>query len=59
MNDKRFESARIILGGENFGCDHREFAVWGLYEYGFRSLLRHHLAIYFIKIVSLTVFCPP
>lgn len=50
MNDERFESAQIILGGENFGCgSSREFAVWGLYEYGFRVIIAPSFGNIFYK----------
>ena len=50
MNDKRFESAQIILGGENFGCgSSREFDVCGLYEYGFRVIIAPSFGDIFYK----------
>lgn len=50
MNDERFVSAQIILGGENFGCgSSREFAVWGLYEYGFRVIIAPSFGDIFYK----------
>ena len=40
LNDPAYRGARILIGGENFGCgSSREQAVWALAEYGFRALL--------------------
>jgi 3-isopropylmalate/(R)-2-methylmalate dehydratase small subunit len=40
LNRPGFAGARIILGGENFGCgSSREHAVWALYEYGIRAVI--------------------
>lgn len=40
LNAPAFAGARIIAGGENFGCgSSREQAVWALAEYGIRSIL--------------------
>lgn len=50
MNDKRFENARIILGGSNFGCgSSREFAVWGLYDYNIRVIIASSFGDIFFK----------
>jgi 3-isopropylmalate/(R)-2-methylmalate dehydratase small subunit len=40
LNRPGFAGARIILGGENFGCgSSREHAVWALREYGIRAVI--------------------
>ena len=36
LNNTRYEGARILAAGENFGCgSSREHAVWALLDYGF------------------------
>lgn len=50
LNDIRFKNARIILAGKNFGCgSSREFAVWGLYEYGIRAIIAPSFGDIFFK----------
>ena len=40
LNQAAYADARIILGGENFGCgSSREHAVWALREFGFRAVI--------------------
>jgi 3-isopropylmalate/(R)-2-methylmalate dehydratase small subunit len=40
LNRPEYANARILMGGENFGCgSSREHAVWALHEYGFRAIL--------------------
>lgn len=40
LNQTRYAGAKIILGGENFGCgSSREHAVWALFEYGVRAII--------------------
>ena len=40
LNRRGFAAARILLGGDNFGCgSSREHAVWALHEYGFRAVI--------------------
>ncbi len=40
LNQGAYAQAKIILGGENFGCgSSREHAVWALQEYGFRAVI--------------------
>jgi len=40
LNDPVFAGAKILLGGDNFGCgSSREHAVWALDDYGFRAVI--------------------
>ena len=40
LNQPAYSKARILLGGENFGCgSSREHAVWALAEYGIRAIV--------------------
>lgn len=40
LNDPRYEGARVLLAGPNFGCgSSREHAPWGLLEYGFEVVV--------------------
>jgi 3-isopropylmalate/(R)-2-methylmalate dehydratase small subunit len=40
LNQPRYEAARILIGGSNFGCgSSREHAVWGLQQYGFDAVI--------------------
>jgi len=40
LNRPGYAAARILLGGENFGCgSSREHAVWALAEYGIRAVI--------------------
>lgn len=40
LNRPAYAGARILLGGENFGCgSSREHAVWALHEYGIRAVI--------------------
>jgi 3-isopropylmalate/(R)-2-methylmalate dehydratase small subunit len=40
LNKPEHAGARILIGGENFGCgSSREHAVWALHEYGFRAVI--------------------
>ena len=40
LNQPAYAQARILLGGENFGCgSSREHAVWALAEYGIRAVV--------------------
>lgn len=40
LNKPEYESASILLSGDNFGCgSSREHAVWALKEFGFRVII--------------------
>lgn len=40
LNRPEYAGARILLGGENFGCgSSREHAVWALHEFGIRAVI--------------------
>ena len=40
LNQPAYAGARILLGGDNFGCgSSREHAVWALHEYGIRAVI--------------------
>jgi len=40
LNQPAYAGAKILLGGENFGCgSSREHAAWALAEYGFRAIV--------------------
>jgi 3-isopropylmalate/(R)-2-methylmalate dehydratase small subunit len=40
LNQPAYAGAKILLGGENFGCgSSREHAAWALAEYGFRTIV--------------------
>lgn len=50
LNQPRYQGARILLAGENFGCgSSREHAVWALEEYGFRVVLAPSFADIFFN----------
>ncbi|MDA8019958.1 MAG: 3-isopropylmalate dehydratase small subunit [Thermoanaerobaculia bacterium] len=45
LDDPRFESAQILVAGENFGCgSSREHAPWALLDYGFRAVVSTRFA---------------
>jgi len=49
LNQPAFANARILLGGENFGCgSSREHAVWALVEYGIRAVIAPSFAPIFL-----------
>jgi 3-isopropylmalate/(R)-2-methylmalate dehydratase small subunit len=40
LNDARYNGARILIAGRNFGCgSSREHAAWALSDYGFRVVV--------------------
>ncbi|TWB53117.1 3-isopropylmalate dehydrogenase [Rhizobium sp. ERR 922] len=40
LNDPRFQDARILIAGENFGCgSSREAAAWAVFDYGLRTVI--------------------
>lgn len=50
LNQARYQDARILLCGRNFGCgSSREHAVWALLEYGFRCVLAPSFADIFLS----------
>ncbi|CAN7425149.1 3-isopropylmalate dehydratase small subunit [Duganella sp. LjRoot269] len=45
LNQPRYQGARILLAGRNFGCgSSREHAPWALLEYGFEVIIAHSFA---------------
>ena len=45
LNQERYEGARVLLAGVNFGCgSSREHAPWALLGYGFRAIIAHSFA---------------
>lgn len=40
LNNKKYQSSKILVTGENFGCgSSREHAVWALQDYGFAVII--------------------
>jgi 3-isopropylmalate/(R)-2-methylmalate dehydratase small subunit len=45
LNDERYQGARILLAGENFGTgSSREHAVWAIMDYGFDAVISPRFA---------------
>lgn len=59
LNDPRFNGAKILLSGVNFGCgSSREHAPQALYRYGFRALIAESYAeIFFGNCTTLGIPC--
>ncbi len=50
LNDPEYNGAKILLGGDNFGCgSSREHAVWALHEYGIRVIIAPSFGAIFYK----------
>lgn len=50
LNEARYQGARILLAGENFGCgSSREHAVWALEDFGFRVVIAASFADIFFN----------
>ncbi len=40
LNDPRYQGAKILVAGKNFGCgSSREHAAWALSDFGFRCVI--------------------
>jgi 3-isopropylmalate/(R)-2-methylmalate dehydratase small subunit len=58
LNQPRYQSAKILLARENFGCgSSREHAPWALMDYGFRAVVAPSYADIFSTTVSRTACC--
>ncbi len=45
LNQSRYQSAKILLAGDNFGCgSSREHAVWAIQELGFETIIASSFA---------------
>lgn len=45
LNDERYQSAQVLLAGDNFGCgSSREHAPWALLDHGFRAVISTRFA---------------
>ena len=50
LNQPRYQGARILVSGENFGCgSSREQAIWCLTQYGFRAVIAESFAEIFFE----------
>lgn len=59
LNDTRFNGAKILLSGSNFGCgSSREHAPQALYRFGFRAIIAESYAeIFFGNSTTLGIPC--
>lgn len=59
LNDKRFEGAKILLSGKNFGCgSSREHAPQSIHKAGFRAVIAESFAeIFFGNSTTLGIPC--
>ena len=45
LNDKKYEGAKILVGGKNFGSgSSREHAAWSVYDFGLRCVISSFFA---------------
>ena len=50
INDPRYQGARILIAGKNFGCgSSREHAAWALSDFGFRAVIAPSFADIFFS----------
>ncbi len=50
LNDPRYQGAKILVAGKNFGCgSSREHAAWALSDFGFRAVIAPSFADIFFS----------
>ena len=50
LNDPRYDTSKILVAGDNFGCgSSREHAVWALQDYGFSVIIAPSFADIFFS----------